>query len=58
MKLPHGILDEYRLFDGTSEQGARLRMLLDNIMTKYQKSTPANADDQAIYRNLINDISK
>lgn len=58
MKLAHGILDVYRLIDGTSEQGARLRKLLDNIMTKYQKSTPANADDQAIYRNLINDISK
>lgn len=58
MKLAHGILDTYRLIDSTSEQGARIRKLLDNIMTKYQKSTPANADDQAIYHNLIVEINK
>lgn len=58
MKLAHGILDTYRLIDSTSEQGQRLRKLLDNLMTKYQKSTPANADDQTIYHNLINDICK
>lgn len=53
MKLAHAILDSYRSIDSTSEQGVRMRKLLDNIMTKYQKSTPANADDQAIYYNLI-----
>ena len=58
MKLAHGILDAYRLIDSTSEQGARVRKLMDNLMTKYQKATPANADDQTIYRNLINEISK
>ena len=58
MKLAHGILDTYRQIDGTSEQGMRVRKLMDNLMTKYQKATPANADDQAIYRNLINEISK
>lgn len=58
MKLAHGILDCYRLIDGTSVQGARVRKLLDNLMTKYQKSMPANADDQMLYRNLINEISK
>lgn len=58
MKLAHGILDTYRHIESTSEQGARVRKLLDNLMTKYQKSTPANADDQMYYRNLINEISK
>lgn len=58
MKVAHGILDCYRLIESTSEQGQRVRKLMDNIMTKYQKSTPANADDQLIYRNLISDLSK
>lgn len=58
MKLAHGILDTYRHIESTSEQGARVRKLLDNLMTKYQKSTPANSDDQMYYRNLINEISK
>jgi hypothetical protein len=58
MKLAHGILDVYRSIDGSNEQGMRIRKLLDNLMTKYQKSTPANAEDQAVYRNFINDISK
>lgn len=58
MKLAHGILDTYRHIESTSEQGARVRKLLDNLMTKYQKSTPANSDDQMHYRNLINEISK
>jgi hypothetical protein len=58
MKLAHGILDSYRLIESTSEQGQRVRKLMDNIMTKYQKSTPANSDDQAIYRNCINDLSR
>ena len=56
MKLAHGILDAYRSIDGTSEQGMRVRKLLDNLMTKYQKSTPANAEDQAIYHNFITEI--
>ena len=58
MKLAHAILDSYRSIDSTSEQGTRMRKLLDNIMTKYQKSTPANADDQAVYHNLICEICK
>lgn len=58
MKLAHGILDCYRHIDSVSEQGQRVRKLMDNLMTKYQKSTPANADDQMYYRNLISEISK
>lgn len=58
MKLAHGILDTYRHIDGTNEQGARVRKLLDNLMTKYQKSTPANADTQAVYHNLIIELNK
>ena len=58
MKLAHGILDSYKSIDSTSEQGMRLRKLLDNIMTKYQKSTVANADDQSQYRYLITELSK
>lgn len=58
MKLAHGILDSYKSIDSTSEQGQRLRKLLDNLMTKYQKSSQPSADDMAIYRNLVNDICK
>jgi hypothetical protein len=58
MKLAHGILDIYRDIDSVSEQGMRVRKLLDNLMTKYQKSTPATAEDQTVYRNFINEISK
>ena len=57
MKLAHGILDIYKNID-SDEQGTRVRKLLDYIMTRYQKSTPANAEDQAVYRNFINEISK
>lgn len=53
MKLAHGILDTYRSIESTTEQGQRVRKLMDNLMTKYQKSTPANADDQAIYHSLL-----
>ena len=53
MVIAHAILDSYRSLDSTSEQGMRIRKLLDNIMTKYQKSNPANTEDQAIYYNLI-----
>lgn len=58
MRLAHAILDCYRLIDSVSTQGQRVRKLMDNLMTKYQKSTPANSDDQKYYRNLINDICK
>ena len=58
MKLAHGILDSYRLIDSTSEQGMRARKLMDNLMTKYQKATPANTDDQMYYRNLLVELSK
>lgn len=58
IKLAHGILDSYKSIDSTSEQGQRLRKLLDNLMTKYQKSSQPSADDMAIYRNLVNDICK
>ena len=57
-KLAHGILDAYRSIDGSNEQGMRVRKLLDNLMTKYQKSTPANAEDQAVYNNLVAKISE
>lgn len=54
MKLAHGILDMYKKIDSATEQGARLRKLLDNLMTKYQKSVATtSADDQSIYHNLI-----
>lgn len=57
MKLAHGILDTYKTIDGTSETGARLRKLLDNLMNKYQKSViQIPADQQSIYHNLICDL--
>lgn len=57
MKLAHGILDVYRLIDGMNEQGARVRKLLDNIMTKYQKSI-ASENDKQVFNNLIAKISE
>ena len=57
-KLAHGILDSYKSIDSTSEQGMRLRKLLDNIMTKYQKSANTTADDQSQYNYLICELSK
>ena len=57
-KLAHGILDVYKSIDSTSEQGMRLRKLLDNIMTKYQKSNNTTADDQSQYNYLIGQLSK
>lgn len=57
-KVAHGILDIYKDIDGTSEQGMRLRKLLDNIMTKYQKSSNTTADDQSQYHYLIVQLSK
>ena len=56
MKLAHGILDTYRHIESTTEQGQRVRKLMDNLMTKYQKSTPANADDQAIYHSILTSL--
>lgn len=53
MQLAHGILDSYRLIDCTNEKGMRVRKLLDNLMNKYQKSSPATAEDQAVYHNFI-----
>lgn len=58
MKLAHGILDTYRHIESTTEQGQRVRKLMDNLMTKYQKSTPATGDDLAFYRNVISEIHK
>lgn len=58
MKLAHAILDTYKSIDSATEQGARLRKLLDNIMTKYQKSTVANTDDMSQYRFLITELTK
>lgn len=58
MKLAHGILDTYRSIESTTEQGQRVRKLMDNLMTKYQKSTPANSDDMVFYRNVISEIHK
>ena len=57
-KLAHGILDAYKSIEGTSEQGMRLRKLLDNIMTKYQKSANTTADDQSQYNYMIGQLSK
>lgn len=57
-KVAHGILDVYKSIDGTTEQGMRLRKLLDNIMTKYQKSSNTTADDQSQYNYLICELSK
>ena len=53
MKLAHGILDTYRHIESTTEQGQRVRKLMDNLMTKYQKSTPANSDEQTIYHQIL-----
>lgn len=57
-KVAHGILDTYKFIDGTTEQGARLRKLLDNIMNKYQKSSNTTADDQSQYNYFIGQLSK
>lgn len=56
-KVAHGILDTYRLIESTSEQGMRVRKLMDNLMTKYQKSTSASTDDQVIYSKFITSIN-
>lgn len=57
-KLAHGILDTYRHIESVSENGQRVRKLMDNLMTKYQKSQPANSDDQAVYNNVLVSIKK
>lgn len=57
-KVAHGILDVYKNIDGLTEQGMRLRKLLDNIMTKYQKSANTTADDQSQYNYLIGQLSR
>lgn len=57
-KVAHGILDVYKNIDGNTDQGARLRKLLDNIMTKYQKSSNTTADDQSQYHYLFCELSK
>lgn len=57
-KVAHGILDVYKNIDGNTDQGARLRKLLDNIMTKYQKSSNTTADDQSQYNYFIGQLSK
>ena len=57
-KVAHGILDVYKSIESTTEQGMRLRKLLDNIMTKYQKSMNTTADDQSQYNYLIGQLSK
>ena len=57
-KVAHGILDVYKSISSTDEQGMRLRKLLDNIMTKYQKSSNTTADDQSQYNYLIGQLSK
>lgn len=50
----YSVLDSYHQIDSTTEQGARLRKLMDNLMTKYQKSTMnASAEDMAEYKGLI-----
>lgn len=55
--LSHAILDVYKYIESTSERGQRLRKLLDNIMTKYQKSVGnVSEEDNKSYTNLINMI--
>ena len=56
--IAHAILDSYKYIDSTSERGQRLRRLLDNIMTKYQKSTKTSDEDESSYKNLINSIKE
>lgn len=58
MKLAHGILDSYKEIDSTTENGMRIRKLLDNIMTKYQKSAQPSADDMQQYNFLITELAK
>lgn len=57
-KVAHGILDIYKDIDCTTEYGMRLRKLLDNIMTKYQKSSNTTADDQSQYNYMIGQLSR
>ena len=57
--VAHTILDTYKYIESTSERGQRLRKLLDNIMTKYQKSSGTiTEEDSKSYRNLINTITE
>lgn len=56
--IAHAILDSYKYIDSTSERGQRLRRLLDNIMTKYQKSTKTSDEDESSYKNLIRSIKE
>jgi hypothetical protein len=59
MRLAHAVLDCYKNVDGATPEGERARKLMDNIMTKYQKSvgTPS-AEDQAMYHSFICDITR
>jgi hypothetical protein len=59
MRLAHAILDSYKSVDGTTPEGERARKILDNLMTKYQKSngTPSTEDNSA-YHSFICDTLK
>lgn len=53
----HAVLDSYKHIDSTTENGQRLRKLMDNLMTKYQKSTASpSADDMKAYSNMVKSI--
>lgn len=52
--VAHTVLDAYHLIESYTEQGMRLRKLMDNLMTKYQKSaTNASEEDMRYYKDLI-----
>lgn len=53
-KLAHNILDIYKHISSNTEAGMRLRKLLDNLMTKYQKSTAVpTEEEQKMYGELL-----
>lgn len=56
-EIAHAILDTYRFVDSSSEQGQRVRKLMDNLMIKYQKSTvqPTEIERDA-YTGFINKL--
>jgi hypothetical protein len=57
MRLAHAILDSYKSIDSTTPEGERARRILDNLMTKYQKSVGTlSTDDSQAYHSFICDI--
>lgn len=53
----HAVLDSYKHIDSTSEQGQRVRKLMDNLMNKYQKSAVQPTEmEMDTYQGLVNKI--